>query len=413
VVRVLVVCAVAWLCWEIVSNTAADRYAVERPATALLWVGSHPAALAAASEQQIVSQSSEFDADAAFDMAGRALQADPLEADALRAMALAAEADGDLARADILMRMAGSRSRRDLAVQVWLANRRLAAEDHSAALGHIDASLRVWGEKSDAFIPVLANLAHNPDVRDMLAGVLREDPPWRRTLLTRLPKDSPDPRSLYGFYSGLMSGQAPLRPEELRPYLQSLINEGHAPLAYVLQVEFLSAEQVGALDYLNNGGFDLPLSGLPFDWTIDGVNGARAAIVVDDNANKVLRVEFHDTRVAFRHVSQLLLLQPGSYQLTGAARSVELLNDRGMQWIIACADGEQIAATDRISGTRPWTPFSLTFEVPNRSGCAVQSLRLVLAARIPAEQRVRGEIWYDNLRIARDEISRQPRADRE
>jgi hypothetical protein len=166
------------------------------------------------------------------------------------------------------------------------------------------------------------------------------------------------------------------------------------------------------LGYVNNGGFDYPPSGLPFDRVIENVRGARTEIVVDENSNKVLRVEFHNTRVAFRHVSQLLLLQPGFYRLTGAAKSVDLRNDRGMQWTISCADGQQLVSTDRVAGTRPWSAFDVPFEVANREGCRVQSIRLVLAARIPAEQEIGGEIWYDDLRIVRGETTAASQPDK-
>jgi hypothetical protein len=226
-------------------------------------------------------------------------------------------------------------------------------------------------------------------------------PPWRSTFLAVLPKESPNPTTLYDFYSALRSEPAPLTPGEFRPYLERLAHLGEYSLAYAMQVDFLPAERIGMLGLLNNGGFDTPISGLPFDWTIGNVRGARTEIVVDDKSNRALRVEFYNTRVPYRHVSQLLILRPGRYRLVGDVMSVDLKNERGLQWTVSCASGEQLAATNRVTGSTPWTKFEASFDVPDRAECRGQEVRLSLAARIAAEQEAVGEIWYDNLRIER------------
>jgi hypothetical protein len=45
----------------------------------------------------------------------------------------------------------------------------------------------------------------------------------------------------------------------------------------------------------------------------------------------------------------------------------------------------------------------MSFDVPEGDECRVQEIRLVLAARIAAEQEAAGEIWYDSLRIERND----------
>jgi hypothetical protein len=116
-------------------------------------------------------------------------------------------------------------------------------------------------------------------------------------------------------------------------------------------------------------------------------------------------VEFHNTRVPFQHVSQLLLLQPGQYRLHGQVRAVALTNERGMRWVISCVEDRRkvLLETDRVTGSTPWTEFDAPFDVPDDERCRAQEIRLVLAARIAAEQEVGGEIWYDGLQIERRE----------
>jgi hypothetical protein len=333
------------------------------------------------------------------------MRGDPLADGALGVVAFAAELNGDMERAERLMKLAGSRSLRDIRVQAWLFNRELLARNYAEALTHADAVLRVWSDVSDIFLPVMAGFASDPDGRVPLITLLKQGPPWREWYIAHLPGETPSPAGLYDVYSALKSGPHALTTEEFRPYLQRLVEMGDYSLAYAMQVDFLPAERVAMLGLLNNGGFDHPVSGLPFDWTIGAVRGARTEIVVDENSNRALRVEFHNTRVPFRHVSQLLLLQPGTYRLQGEVRSVGLRNERGMQWTISCREGkrQQLGATDRVRGSTGWTAFGMSFDVPEGDECRVQEIRLVLAARIAAEQEAAGEIWYDSLRIERND----------
>jgi hypothetical protein len=122
-----------------------------------------------------------------------------------------------------------------------------------------------------------------------------------------------------------------------------------------------------------------------------------------------LRVQFHNTRVPFRHVSQLLLLKAGAYQLSGGARAVDFKNARGLQWTVTCAGGTKalLGESERIAGTTSWRRFEVAFTVPEAGECEAQVLRLVLPARIPAEQHASGTVWYDDLRIAQTETRTQ------
>ena len=153
----------------------------------------------------------------------------------------------------------------------------------------------------------------------------------------------------------------------------------------------------------DNGDFEFPISGLPFDWVFENVRGAQSDIAPAGAGGNALRVQFHNTRVPFRHVSQLLLLPPGGYRFSGAVQSVDLRNERGVHWTLSCAGGkgELLGETERVAGTRRWTDFELEFNVPSGPDCQAQVLRLVLAARIPSEQKAAGQIWYDNLKIVR------------
>jgi hypothetical protein len=51
-----------------------------------------------------------------------------------------------------------------------------------------------------------------------------------------------------------------------------------------------------------------------------------------------------------------------------------------------------------MSGRRPWKEFEVPFDVPEED-CGGQWLVLAIPARIPAEQRVGGVAWFDDISI--------------
>lgn len=393
---------VFWLAWQIITIAVADFYALSRPELALAWDPDHAEALMEVAEQQLPFVVDKAQQQAIANLAGRAMIGDPLSAVPLRVFALIAEANGDDHRADSLMRMAAARSLRDVRSQIWLADYQLLNGNYSEAFERIDALLRVWPELGDTLFPVLTGLAIQPESSDVVISALQENPPWRRNFFAMMPKSLAEPSKLSAVYSSLMKGSTPPTTEEVRPYLQVLIEHGEAPLAYAVWQESLPPER-RSLASVTNGEFDHAISNSGFDWRLESIRGAQAKVVSVGNGGQALKVEFYNTRVPFRHVSQVLLLAPGTYRLLGRSKANHLQNERGLQWTVSCARGsnESLGETERMSGTFPWIEFAAQFEVPDRNDCQTQVLQLQLAARIPVEQKIVGDIWFDGLQVER------------
>jgi hypothetical protein len=253
------------------------------------------------------------------------------------------------------------------------------------------------------FLPALVILAGDPQSRAALVDVLSADPPWRGWFLAQLPAKVPADTA-YAALAGLKATARPPRAVELLPYLRQLIDNGAFELAFVTWLHFLPADQSAALPYVYNGDFEQPISSLPFDWTIGNVTGAATSVVAagDDNRGQALRIVFANTRVAYRHVSKLLVLPPGNYRLSGLEKADGLVNERGMQWRVFCAEGDKqtLGASPGLVGSGGWREFEATFAVPS-TRCKAQWLRLELAARNAIEEQVAGAVWYDRLAITR------------
>lgn len=402
--RAFVLLVALWLGWTIIANTAATTLALLDAEEALSWRTEQPRALVSLAEQQMTVENTPPDNAEIRQLAERALVAAPLEHRALRVLALVAELDEDLDQADILMRRAAARSRRDALVQIWSFKRSAQLGDFDRALMHADALLRSRSHLNEHILPTMIAFAVDQESKDSVVRLLATNPPWRRWYLEQVVRQMDDPGVAYSLYADLKSGQAPPSDAELRPYLTKMIDSGRLEQAYLTWINYLPDERRRSISYVYNGDFEYPLSGLPFDWMIGGITGAKTEIVEapDQKTGRAVRVEFANRRVAYRHLRKLLMLPPGGYSLTSSVRAKDLQNERGLVWRVSCAetDRQVLGETPPVTGTFDWVKKSILFEVP-QTDCRAQWLTLVLAARVALEEQISGEVWFDDLSIER------------
>ena len=250
---------------------------------------------------------------------------------------------------------------------------------------------------------MLATFTVIPRAFEPLIAFLATSPPWRTWFLSRLSARLVDQARLIEIYGALRRTEQPPARKELRPYLNRLIKDGNFEQAYQTWQTTLPPEQRASETYPFNGDFNIPIDGLPFNWNLETVPEAEIQIVpsVDGGNNRALLVEFSGARVSFANVRQLILLASGNYTFRGRVKAEELLTSRGLWWTIFCASSraKTLAHTELVSGTIPWTDFTIKFEVP-ATDCNAQWLQLEVPARIESEKRIAGQVWYQQLRIA-------------
>ncbi|MDB5594710.1 MAG: hypothetical protein JWM36_1671, partial [Hyphomicrobiales bacterium] len=157
------------------------------------------------------------------------------------------------------------------------------------------------------------------------------------------------------------------------------------------------------LGLLYNGGFQWPVSNLPFDWTFEPVAGALVALRDGpQDAGPELAVTFLGNRVAFHHVSHVLVLPPGRYAFSGRQQAQALHTERGLIWRLTCLkDPTPLADTPPLMGDSPWQDFAIEVTVPET--CPMQMLQLLLPARVVLEQEISGTALYSGLALRRVE----------
>lgn len=392
-------CIVAlWVAWKIVADTAAQNLADINPELALDWRATQRQALAQLAQQKV--KDSDF-ADAR-DLALQSLLANPLDAQALSLLGIVAEREGDAAKAETLMRLAAVRTRRDATTQAWLFNLDVRHHEYASALAHMDALLNAYEGLWSQFLPILAAFTADPQSFAALERHLETNPIWRSWLLTTFSESLTDGKRLTQLFTALKQTGSPPRRDELRAYVARLIKDGRVAEARGVWRDTLDAKQKAAPALLYNGDFAAPIDGFPFNWALETIPGADIRIVPapGERAGQALRVQFSGARVQFDNVSQLLMLPPGNYVFSGRVKTDALNTSRGLWWHIFCVNPakDTLAETRLVSGSVPWTEFSVALTVP-ASGCDAQWLKLELPARIAPERQIEGQVWYRDLRI--------------
>jgi hypothetical protein len=116
------------------------------------------------------------------DAALRAFRLDPLNASALRSLAIAAEAKGNGTRATAIMAHALKFSRRDTTANNWQLRQSLAAGDLPKSMRLLDRILREDASLRQQYIPVLIAGVSQPEGFAAIYPLLLKQPAWEAGL---------------------------------------------------------------------------------------------------------------------------------------------------------------------------------------------------------------------------------------
>jgi len=391
------------IAWRIVSETAAYSAAVANADLGLPWSAGEAAVFDQDAKRELIKTNSDLRRVAS--LARQALESTPIDARALTLLGLVAERQGERDRAERLMQVAGSRTKRDGIAQVWLFANDLRRGELEQGLPRIDAVIRTTPElQPQVFAALTMLLGSDSGLRAIAALLGGKKIPWREKALAHFSGNVQDGERLTQLYSILKVSPYAPTPIEIKSLLTRLIADGQFARAYRSWRESLP-NQADADAYPYNRDLRTPLEGGPFDWTLDTVPGTDIRIADSQNGTeeRAIHLQFSGARITLGTVGQLLVLQPGEYRFSGRVRAQRLESQRGLRWRIFCADdvSRNLAYTNLVAGTVPWSEFQTSFSVP-RDACRAQWLRLEIPARVDSERRIQGEAWYEALRIEKE-----------
>ena len=390
-----------FLAWRIFTLGLADYWAIAVPARALVWRSQQPDALNQAAEEQLAAKNYV----PAQRLARSAIAAYPLDGTGYRVLAEIADRAGDRKRALQLWRITSTRSPRDLTTHGKLAEYALKAGNVDEALHQFDLIMRLKPAIEHDLLPRIVKLAEFPEADPALVRILAKRTPWRSQFLSTLAGHAHDSAAVSRIFGALQDSTS-LSAEERQYWIDRQINDHDWTSAYVDWVSTLPVAERSALGNLFDGHFKFPASGTGFGWRISPVAGVDVRTVALSSEN-ALMVEFAGMRTPSAGIEQLIVLSPGHYVLRGRAQANGLDTERGLQWILTCAEGQQIIMTSPLLvGSQPWREFATPFEVPG-DRCGGQWLRL----QVGAPYMIGGRAGYANLSVDRETEAAGPSQD--
>jgi hypothetical protein len=334
----------------------------------------------------------------------------PADATALLSLALELERQGRRDEAGAAMRVAARLAPADPQTLLLVASYYLRAGEDGPALttlkravdsAPVEVGDRVW----PVFTAALVSGRH----RAFFDTIVHENPSWWPGFFGYACTRAASPGAVQAVFSARVAAEV-ATPGERRCLIERLQRDGQWTDAYLVWLNGLPIEQRQRVGYVFNGGFELPLSNLGFDWRMPAQNGAVVSAEPGEGATgqRALTVVYESQRYNGPPVYQYLVLAPGRYRLEGRMRS-DLDAWLGLQWGLYCQEGpgretRQLARTEPFRGSTRWREFRQDFAVP--ANCPAQALRLELAnpkqgvdAPGNVAIRLKGNIRFDDLRV--------------
>jgi hypothetical protein len=332
--------------------------------------------------------------------AHRAIASDPLNA---RAFRLLGELAPTTEEKRTLMKEALRRSRREHVAVLWLMADSFEREDFAGVIDMAEILFKTQASLTPESMRYLAALAELPQGRLALVAALSQQPVWRKRFFDLLPRNVEYAGTPFELFVSLKEAGSGVSDSEVAPYLEALIRENLIAYAHDIWLQLSANPKSDEVPLLNNPNFKTSPSGRPFDWAVrrgsnSTVEFAPLAVGSDSRAPQF---SFDHARVQFPELSQLLVLEPGRYQLSGELSGFVTAR-RGLRWEIRCWKDKVLAQTEMLFGEpkKTWKPFTLEVDIPEQANCEGQTLRLFHDTRSASEQLISGQITFRHLAIS-------------
>lgn len=262
--------------------------------------------------------------------------------------------------------------------------------------------IREGGWRRQLF-PILEDLTLNTKRYELLEPYISAPPNWWDSFFRSASIQQPTQTVSDLFELRAASGVA-ISEIERSSFVKRLLKDKQWRSAFEQWQAGLDPSEAALLDNgLFDGGFESAEVGGEFGWNFR--RGKTFSITPRNtygtSGKKALQVSFRQglNRVAFKHVSQRLLLATGRYQVSFKVRADALKNPKGLVWRVRCESnkGELLAEGKPMLGRHQWQQRSFSFSVPR--GCEVQSLVLEAISKYPHELIFNGKLWLDDVAI--------------
>ncbi len=316
---------------------------------------------------------------AAEQYALRALARDPLNSEALRALAALKDASSDLAVSQKYLDASSRRNTRSLRTNSAVMLNAIMRGDVKRLFVALDSVMRVApdnvvGPTAKAIALALPIL---PDAEDGLIESLKAKPAWSVDFLINLSGEIADPdislRVLKRLQSeGFLDDQA-----VIRSWIGNLVAKRHYAQSRAAMI-LLGENQAAFQSTMSSLSF--AVSQTVFDWSFTNSDAGISSgyeVVGADGQTKLWATTSGNSGGNIV-ASKLLILDEGSYQFRTLAQSDELLGLDNFKWVIGCDNNGAILG--ETAATLPDKPLMIDFDVP-KDACEAIFVRLMTISR--------------------------------
>jgi len=350
---------------------------------------------------RLLADENAFRDPASMQALGLAALADrPTDGAAFRILGTSAALRGSEELALRLYRISVRRDPRDWKAHAFLMDDAFRRGRVEEGCGHLDAILRVAPELSKPLLSALAAELGDEGLKQGLADLVAQDPPWAPQWVTALRDPVVAPEDVVAFFEAL-SVRRSLLPSEHLALIEALARAGRIGDARAHWLETLSPRERSLADNVFDGGFEEEerING-EFAWNLDAEPGID--VTFDREASmsgrQSLRIDFNGRSVKLRTPSQRLALSPGRYRVTVAFEDSTSISVP-FAFMVGCLPGGELTRLDLSNGPERgiWMHVEGTFEVAD--GCTRQRLWLTTRSRSIADAQVSGVLRLDDVRV--------------
>jgi hypothetical protein len=200
--------------------------------------------------------------------------------------------------------------------------------------------------------------------------------------------------------------QAPVSTRYVFGYVRYLIEQKQTAQASrvwsdAAMLADLAGYQPSPLNLLVNGDFSLPILNGGFDWTYESVPGVSLALdpTESHSGHRSLSIVFDGAGMQDAGIRQQVPVEPNTgYEFSGYFRSENLEGAGGPHFTVQDGfTGTTYFSSDELKGADFWKQVGGTFITGPDT-----RLLLVAIAHVPAGNAIRGRLWIDGLRLAKE-----------
>jgi len=278
----------------------------------------------------------------------------------------------------------------------------LVAGDVRRALPLFRQALVQNPEAAKAILPVCWR--ETRDANLLLVEVIPGSPELQLTFL-RMLTEQKEATAANQVWQQLVASHKSFQPQLSFFYFDYLLKE-HAVASFDRAWHELAGVSPNLQAYLPNenlivnAGFEQPLLNSGFDWRYEPADHIAAGI--DDNlahsGTHSLSLSYDGNPAYDAGWKQFVPVQPNTdYEFSAWIKSENVTSSSGPRIAIVDAySGANLLLTDDVLDTHPWREIKGTLRVPVKT-----ELVAVKIVRAPANTRIRGRVWIDDLRLVK------------